>query len=108
MPKTKGIQTILGQEGSDFGAVAGSLFARKDKESKRKAKEAVAWEAFFQFLKGRKQNLRTNLDKKLSNLQSTFEPFVKGYEEVYRNEILPIFEPYEYNKEKPGVIITVL
>ena len=102
MPKTKGIQTILGQEGSDFGAVAGSLFARKDKESKRKAKEAVAWEAFFQFLKGRKQNLRTNLDKKLSNLQSTFEPFVKGYEEVYRNEILPIFERDRKWKRNPN------
>ena len=91
MPKRKSIQTVLGQEGSDFGAVAGSLFARKNKESKRRALEALAWEGIFQFLKVRKQNLRTNLDKKLSNLQSTFEPFVKGYEEVYRNEILPIF-----------------
>lgn len=24
------------------------------------------------------------------------------------NEILPIFEPYEYDKENPGVVITVL
>ena len=24
------------------------------------------------------------------------------------NEIIPIFEEYEYNKEKPGVIISVL
>jgi len=92
MPKTKGIQTILGQKGSDFGAVAGSLFARGDKQSKRDAIAAVAWAGFFEFLRSKKQNLSDNLDKKLNNFQTTFEPLIKGYEEVYRNEILPVFE----------------
>ena len=102
MPKRKSIQTVLGQEGSDFGAVAGSLFARKNKESKRRALEALAWEGIFQFLKVRKQNLRTNLDKKLTNLQNTFEPLVKGYEDVYRNEILPVFERDRKWKRNPN------
>jgi hypothetical protein len=102
MPKTKGIQTVLGQKGSDFGSVAGSLFARGDKRSKKRAAEAIAWEGLFQLLKGKKQNLRNNLDKKINNLQTTFEPLVKGYEEVYRNEILPIFERDRKFKENPN------
>ena len=60
MPKRKSIQTVLGQEGSGFGAVAGSLFARGDRQSKRRALEAIAWEGFFQFLRSKKQNLRYN------------------------------------------------
>ena len=92
MPKRKSIQTVLGQEGSGFGAVAGSLFARGDKQSKHDAIEAIKWTAFFEFLKSKKQNLSDNLDKKLSNFQTTFEPLIKGYEDVFRNEILPVFE----------------
>ena len=102
MPKRKSIQTVLGQEGSGFGAVAGSLFARGDRQSKRRALEAIAWEGFFQFLRSKKQNLRTNLDKKLNNLQSTFKPLVKGYEDVYRNEILPIFDRDRKWKNNPN------
>ena len=102
MPKRKGIETILGQKGSGFGAVAGSLFARGDKRSKRRALEAIAWEGFFQFLRSKKQNLRTNLDKKIANLQNTFEPLIKGYEDVYRNEILPVFERDRKWKRNPN------
>jgi hypothetical protein len=100
MPKTKGIQTILGQPAPDFGVVAGSLLARKD--SKRKFWESLAWEGFFQFIKVRKQNLRDNLDKKLLNFKDTFEPLVKGYEDVFRNEILPIFETDRKWKKNPN------
>jgi len=102
MPKTKGIQTVLGQKGSNFGSVAGSLFARGDKRSKKRALEALAWEGLFQVIRGKKQNLRNNLDKKINNLQTTFEPLVKGYEEVYRNEILPIFERDRKFKDNPN------
>ena len=102
MPKTKGIETILGQKGSGFGAVAGSLFARKDKRAKRKAWEAVLWETLFQTIKSKRQNLRSNLDKKLANFQTTFEPLIKGYEDVYRNEILPVFDRDRKWKNNPN------
>ena len=102
MPKRKGIETILGQKGSGFGAVAGSLFARKDKRAKRKAWEAVLWETLFQTIKSKRQNLRSNLDKKLANFQTTFEPLIKGYEDVYRNEILPVFDRDRKWKNNPN------
>ena len=85
MPKTKGIQTVLGQKGSNFGSVAGSLFARGDKRSKKRALEALAWEGLFQVIRGKKQNLRNNLDKKIihgSNLIK-LKPI--------QNQILPLY-----------------